>query len=87
MPKNIEDVLAKTQEQNIPISRDEAEKFFNYYQALGWKKNGQPIMDWTALLRNWQSNIGKFDYGSEGQQRTPTPQENSDPWWKNLREP
>jgi hypothetical protein len=69
------------------MSRNEAEKFFNYYKALGWKKNGQPIMDWTALLRNWQSNIGKFDYGSEGQQRTPTPQENSDPWWKNLREP
>ena len=87
LPKTVDDVIAKTQELNIAIPREEAEKFFNHYKALGWKKNGQPICDWTALLRNWQSNIGKFDYGSEGQQRTPTPQENSDPWWKNLREP
>lgn len=32
----------------------EAQKFFNYYEALNWKKHGSdPIKNWTALAENW----------------------------------
>jgi hypothetical protein len=34
----------------------EAENFFNHYTANGWKqKGGQPIVDWQAAFRTWES--------------------------------
>lgn len=32
-----------------------AKQFFNHYNSLGWKINGQPIKDWKVLLRTWNS--------------------------------
>ena len=37
----------------------DAERFFNYYEARGWKVNGQPVRDWKALLRTWETKEGK----------------------------
>lgn len=31
----------------------EAEKFFNYYSATGWKIGKSPLEDWEAAARNW----------------------------------
>lgn len=31
----------------------ESEKFYNYYQARGWKLNGQSVQDIKALARAW----------------------------------
>lgn len=32
----------------------EAQKFFNHYQSIGWKIAGKiPIVDWTATAENW----------------------------------
>ena len=31
----------------------DAEDFFNHYEALGWKVNGQPISKWQAVARRW----------------------------------
>lgn len=31
------------------------EKFFNYYNAVGWKMRGMPITDWQSLCRSWQA--------------------------------
>ena len=31
----------------------EAEKFFNHYEAVGWKKGINPIENWKAAAENW----------------------------------
>ena len=34
--------------------KEEALKFFNHYQAIGWKIGGKvSIVDWSAVARNW----------------------------------
>ena len=34
--------------------KEEAQKFFNHYQAIGWKIGGKiPIVDWKAAAHNW----------------------------------
>lgn len=45
----------------------EAEKFFNYYQARGWKVNGDILVhDWKAIASNWILNIDKFKTQQSG---------------------
>ena len=40
----------------------DAEYFCDYYAECGWaKKNGQPITDWKATIRNWKRNERKAD--------------------------
>jgi hypothetical protein len=36
------------------------EKFIDYYAVRGWKlKDGSPLKDWKAALRNWKKNQKK----------------------------
>lgn len=40
----------------------DAERFFDFYSANGWKQGrGKPIVDWKAAVRTWerQSNAGQ----------------------------
>ncbi len=48
----LDDVISYCRQMSFTFSPD---RFFNYYEALGWQKNGQPIMNWKAVARNWQS--------------------------------
>jgi len=41
-----------------------AEKFFNYYEANGWKVGKNPMKDWKACIRTWESN----NYNNNNQQ-------------------
>ncbi|MGB3776024.1 MAG: hypothetical protein WA951_12270 [Leeuwenhoekiella sp.] len=51
-PANYLEVLNFFESKNWP--QREAQKFFNYYESLDWKKHGQdPIRNWTALAENW----------------------------------
>lgn len=34
--------------------------FMNYYDSVGWKKNGSEIVDWSALVRAWKKREGTF---------------------------
>lgn len=39
----------------------EAERFFNYYDAIGWKVGGKTRMtNWKAAARNWMINARKY---------------------------
>jgi uncharacterized protein YdaU (DUF1376 family) len=40
------------------------EKFFNYYEANGWKVGKNPMKDWKACIRTWESN----NYNNNNQQ-------------------
>ncbi|WP_340152435.1 hypothetical protein [uncultured Marivirga sp.] len=54
----------QTEEYSIPVrfAPVEAEKFFNYYSAKGWKVGSKsPMKDWKAAVRNWLLNFKKFN--------------------------
>ena len=46
--------------------------FIDYYEAVGWKQNGTPIVNWKPLLRNWirrQKKDAKPDSVNEEEKR------------------
>jgi len=45
------EVLFFFKEKNWP--KLEAEKFFNHYEAIGWKKGINPIENWQAAAESW----------------------------------
>lgn len=48
----LDDVISYCRQMSFTFS---PERFFDYYEAIGWQKNGQPIMNWKAVARNWQA--------------------------------
>jgi len=44
----------------IDNSKFEAEKFFKYNKATGWKKNGQVIEDWQSIADLWFLSEEKY---------------------------
>lgn len=68
--KNISFIIPDIEEVKSFIqNEEEAEKFFNYYSANGWKVGGKtPMKDWQAAGRNWMLNSKKFNNKS----RTPS---------------
>lgn len=58
-PKNLDEVLDAFTEFG---AADEAERFWNYYEANGWVQGrGKSIKNWKAAARNWMKNAGKYD--------------------------
>jgi hypothetical protein len=41
-------------------SEIEAEKFFNYYESIGWKKGNSPIENWQAAAESWMLKTTDF---------------------------
>jgi hypothetical protein len=37
----------------------DAERFFNYYEAVDWKRGSARISNWRALLRTWVPQDGE----------------------------
>ncbi len=51
-PPTIEKIMEYCQEMRIQIN---PQQFFDYYAARGWiLNNGQPVVDWKALVRSWE---------------------------------
>lgn len=48
----LEKIQAFVKKNNCTFS---PEKFYNYYNAVGWKVRGMPITDWQSLCRSWQA--------------------------------
>jgi hypothetical protein len=49
----LEEVLGYADE--IQLSRERAEAFFDHFTSNGWKVSGKaPMKDWKAALRNWK---------------------------------
>ena len=57
--------------------KEEAQRFFNHYQAIGWKLGGKiSIVDWKAAAYNWTlkaDEIKKANGTSKGQSRNRDP--------------
>lgn len=45
---------------------EEANKFFNHYQGIGWVKSGTEITDWKAVGLSWIDKINNFSNGKNG---------------------
>ena len=50
----------------------EATRFFNYYQANGWRVGRHPMADWPAAARNWLLNADRFKSSGTGNAGTAT---------------
>ncbi len=50
-PKIEQVVIAYFKEEGR--SSQEAKKFYNFYESIGWKLNGHPIINWQACAKNW----------------------------------
>lgn len=48
----LEKIQAFVEKNNFTFS---PEKFFDYYNAVGWKVRGMPVTDWQSLCRSWQA--------------------------------
>ena len=46
--------------KSIGMTEGEADLFFNYNQARGWKAGKNPIVDWQALALTWQERKRDF---------------------------
>ena len=51
LPPTLEEIQEFCDEQDYTF---DAEKFYNTYQATGWKSRGSKITDWKALAAVWQ---------------------------------
>ena len=58
---DLQDIISYIQENGYQV---DAEQFYDYYTARGWKVNGAPIADWTALVRNW-ARRERTEYGKQ----------------------
>ena len=60
----LQDVKAYIQENGLSVN---AEQFYDYYTARGWMLSGTQIVDWTALVRNWERRERKegVQYGKQ----------------------
>ena len=47
----LDDIRDYCQERDNGV---DADRFYNYYAARGWKTKGEAIHDWKALLRTWE---------------------------------
>jgi hypothetical protein len=41
-------------------SRDEGEKFWNYYESNGWRAGRNKMKNWNAAARNWIKRSNEF---------------------------
>jgi len=44
-------------EINMPNAKLEAEKFYDHYEANGWRVGKNPMKSWQGAARNWKRNI------------------------------
>lgn len=49
----LEEVQAYCRERNNGV---DAQKWYNHYEAVGWKVGRNPMKDWKASVRTWERN-------------------------------
>jgi hypothetical protein len=60
-PATAAEVLAYAHEQGLGMSEAEAGKFFDHFEANGWRQGGKtPLRSWQAAARNWARRNGTF---------------------------
>jgi len=72
-PPSLEEVKNYIQEKHYSIK---AESFFAHYESNGWKVGKNPMKDWKAAVRSWQSREtpthverSRVQYNADGTER------------------
>ena len=55
---------AKLHGLKIGLPAEQCERFYDYYEANGWRVGKNPMVLWTAAMANWKRHWN--DYGSNG---------------------
>ena len=65
VPASLDDVVQLFADRGYIGGRQQAEKFWNHYNAIGWVqgKSRAPIRDWRAAAANWNSNNKEWGTG------------------------
>ena len=67
-PKSVEVVVAAFLEAGS--TEEEANKYFDYYTANGWKVGRSAMKDWKAAARNWLRNGKKYEQQNNWRDRS-----------------
>jgi len=51
-------------------SENEAEKFFNHYESVGWKKSNHQIENWQAAAESWMLKATEFQKFSRSKKKS-----------------
>ena len=54
---SLEEVRAYCRQRNNKVN---PERFYNHYESIGWRVNGQPVQDWKALMFKWEEKDGFY---------------------------
>lgn len=54
-PENLDQAIAFFKEQKS--TKSEAQKFYHYYEAIGWMVGKNPVQNWRALAHKWIAQI------------------------------
>jgi hypothetical protein len=65
-PPTIDECKAYATEIKLPAT--EVEKFFDHYEACGWRVGMKPMKNWQSAMRNWKRNFDAGTY-SRGQKQ------------------
>jgi len=69
-PQSVEDVCDYFKHLGLNgISEQEAEKFWAYYQSVGWKVGKNPMKDWKSAAVGWKSRIPPEKYQKKQKQK------------------
>ena len=53
MPPSLEEIVSYCEERG---NRVNAQRFWDFYTANGWKVGKNPMQDWKAAVRSWETN-------------------------------
>ena len=56
LPPTLDEIIVYKKEINSSV---DAERFYDYYNAINWTTGNAPIVDWKAVFRNWSRNERK----------------------------
>lgn len=62
IPPTLSQIIEVCKERGYLEAKTEAEKFYNYYESIGWKVGKNSMKDWGAALVNWFKNYKKYNY-------------------------
>ena len=51
---SLEEIKRYVEDTHLPV---DAEHFYNYYEANGWRMGQNPMQDWKAALKAWARNV------------------------------
>lgn len=61
-PRDVEEVAAYCRERQSCV---DPVRFFEYYTSNGWRVGRQPMRDWRAAVRHWETNEGGRENGTD----------------------